>query len=202
MLDLEAQYCSHGDTVHYVDPPKRFDASAGGFLYDDTGKPYFDLQMQYSAANLGYKNPRLNRVLKDQLQTLPQLDGKYLDDQRILLDEKLSILTEQRFGTKGRVHFSVGGAGAIEDSLRFIRKATGKNLHFAFMGGYHGRTLGATAVTSSYRYRRRYGHFGDRADFVPYPYCFRCFYGLKREDCGLYCLKQFEKLFDTECRGV
>jgi 4-aminobutyrate aminotransferase-like enzyme len=66
------------------------------------------------------------------------------------------------------------------------------------MGGYHGRTLGATAITSSYRYRRRYGHFGDRAEFIPYPYCFRCFYGLKREDCGLYCLKQFEKLFDTE----
>jgi 4-aminobutyrate aminotransferase / (S)-3-amino-2-methylpropionate transaminase / 5-aminovalerate transaminase len=66
------------------------------------------------------------------------------------------------------------------------------------MGGYHGRTLGATAITSSYRYRRRYSHFGDRAQFIPYPYCFRCFYGLKREDCGLYCLKQFEKLFDTE----
>src|SRR5215468_3124609 len=198
MLDLEAQYCSYGDTVHYVDPPKRFAASAGGFLYDDEGKSYFDLQMQYSAANLGYKNSRLNRVLKDQLQTLPQLDGKYLDEQRCLLGEKLSLLTEQRFGMKGRVHFSVGGAGAIEDSLRLIRKATGKNFHFAFMGGYHGRTLGASAITSSYRYRRRYGHFGDRAHFIPYPYCFRCFYGLKREDCGLYCLKQFEKLFDTE----
>jgi len=198
MLDLEAQYCSYGDTVHYVDPPKRFAASAGGFLYDDEGKSYFDLQMQYSAANLGYKNSRLNRVLKDQLQLLPQLDGKYLDEQRCLLGEKLSLLTEQRFGMKGRVHFSVGGAGAIEDSLRLIRKATGKNFHFAFMGGYHGRTLGASAITSSYRYRRRYGHFGDRAHFIPYPYCFRCFYGLKREDCGLYCLKQFEKLFDTE----
>jgi 4-aminobutyrate aminotransferase/(S)-3-amino-2-methylpropionate transaminase len=198
MLDLEARYCSYGDTVHYVTPAKRFEASEGGFLYDDEGKPYFDLQMQYSAANLGHKNSRLTKVLKDQLQVLPQLDGQYLDEQRILLEEKLSVLTERRFGIKGRIHFSVGGAGAIEDSLRLIRKATGKNLQFAFMGGYHGRTLGATAITSSYRYRRRYGHFGDRAYFIPYPYCFRCFYGLKREDCGLYCLKQFEKLFDTE----
>ena len=151
MLDLEAQYCSYGDTVHYADPAKRFEASVGGFLYDDEGKPYFDLQMQYSAANLGYKNLRLDRVLRNQLQVLPQLDGAYLDNQRILLGEKLSLLTEQRFGIKGRVHFSVGGAGAIEDSLRLIRKVTGKNPHFAFMGGYHGRTLGATAITSSYR---------------------------------------------------
>jgi len=198
ILELEAQYCSYGDTVHYVDPTKKFVASAGGFLFDDEDKPYLDLQMQYSAANLGYRNSRLNKALDDQLQSLPQLDGKYREEHRILLEEKLSLLTEQRFGIKGRVYFSVGGAGAIEESLRLVRKATGKNFHFAFMGGYHGRTLGATAITSSYRYRRRYGHFGDRAQFVPYPYCFRCFYELNREDCGLYCLKQFEKLFDTE----
>ena len=198
MLELEAQYCSYGDTVHYVDPAKKFASCSGGFLYDDEERPYFDLQMQYSAANLGYGNFRLTDALRDQLQVLPQLDNQHLDEQRILLAEKLAALTEQRFGVKGRVHFSIGGAGAIEDSLRLIRKATAKNFHFAFMGGYHGRTLGATAITSSYRYRRRYGHFGDRAEFIPYPYCFRCFYGLKREDCGLYCLKQFEKLFDTE----
>ena len=50
---------------------------------------------------------------------------------------------------------------------------SGKSLMFAFEGGYHGRTLGASAITSSYRYRRRYGHFGDRAQFVPFPYHFR-----------------------------
>jgi 4-aminobutyrate aminotransferase / (S)-3-amino-2-methylpropionate transaminase / 5-aminovalerate transaminase len=198
MLDLEAQYCSYGDTVHYVNPAKQFAASDGGFLYDVEGTPYFDLQMQYSAANLGYKNSRLTQVLEDQLRRLPQLGGQHLHEQWILLAERLAALTKQRFGINGRVHFNVGGAGAIEDSLRLIRKATGKNLQFAFMGGYHGRTLGATAITSSYRYRRRYSHFGDRAQFIPYPYCFRCFYELKREDCGLYCLKQFEKLFDTQ----
>ena len=73
---------------------------------------------------------------------------------------------------------------------------------FAFEGGYHGRTLGASAITSSYRYRRRYGHFGDRACFIPYPYCFRCSYGKQRDDCDLYCLKQFARLFETEYYGV
>ncbi|MBY0432292.1 MAG: aminotransferase class III-fold pyridoxal phosphate-dependent enzyme, partial [Rhodospirillales bacterium] len=50
--------------------------------------------------------------------------------------------------------------------------------------------------------RRRYGHFGDRAQFVPFPYCFRCPYGRKRGDCGLYCVDQFERLFDSEYHGV
>ncbi len=70
------------------------------------------------------------------------------------------------------------------------------------MGGYHGRTLGASAITSSYRYREKFGHFSDRALFVPYPYCFRCPYDKKRDFCDLYCLKQFEKLFETEYHSV
>jgi 4-aminobutyrate aminotransferase / (S)-3-amino-2-methylpropionate transaminase / 5-aminovalerate transaminase len=84
-----------------------------------------------------------------------------------------------------------------------VRNASnGKILMFAFEGGYHGRTLGASAITSSYRYRRRYGHFGDRAQFIPFPYCFRCPYGKKPDDCGLYCVDQFARLFDTEYCGV
>jgi 4-aminobutyrate aminotransferase/(S)-3-amino-2-methylpropionate transaminase len=80
---------------------------------------------------------------------------------------------EKKFGLDGRVHFNVGGAQAIEDSLKIVRNASnGKSLMFAFEGGYHGRTLGASAITSSYRYRRRYGHFGERAMFLPFPYPF------------------------------
>ncbi len=96
------------------------------------------------------------------------------------------------------MQFNVGGSQAIEDSLKIVRNHTGRNLMSAFMGGYHGRTLGASATTSSYRYRRRHGHFGDRASFVFYPYCFRCMYGLKRETCELYCENQFERLFESE----
>ena len=71
---------------------------------------------------------------------------------------------ERKFGEKGRVHFNVGGSQAVEDSLKLVRNfKKGKSLMFAFEGGYHGRTLGASAITSSYRYRRRYGHFGERA---------------------------------------
>ena len=109
---------------------------------------------------------------------------------------------EDKYGVKGRVHFNVGGAQAIEDSLKVVRNHTGKTHQFAFMGGYHGRTLGASAITSSYRYRRRFGNFADRAQFIPYPYCFRCPYNMKVETCDTYCHKEFEKLFDTEYQSV
>jgi len=198
LLDLERKYCSWGDTVHYVDPPKCFARSEGSYLYDREGTPYLDLQMWYSASSFGYGNRRLNAALTRQLDTLPQLACQYLHPEKIELAAAIGRLNQSRFGVEGRVHFNVGGSQAIEDSLKIVRNATGKSLVFAFMGGYHGRTLAASAITSSYRYRRRYGHFSDRAHFVPFPYCFRCPYDKKVEDCDLYCLKQFERNFDTE----
>src|SRR6478672_8367477 len=198
LLKLEQKYCSFGDTVHYLDPPKCFERSEGCYLYDREGTPYLDLQMWYSASSFGYGNKRLNAALTRQLEKLPQLACQYLHPEKIELAAAIGRLNASRFGVDGRVHFNVGGSQAIEDSLKIVRNATGKNLVFSFMGGYHGRTLAASAITSSYRYRRRYGHFSDRAHFVPFPYCFRCPYDKKREDCGLYCVKQFERNFETE----
>src|SRR5436305_9728463 len=198
LRELERKYCSWGDTVHYLEPPKFFERCEGNYLYDAEGTPYLDLQMWYSAASFGYSNPRLNQALKDQIDRLPQLACQYLHAEKVELASAIARLNESKFGLKGRVHFNVGGAQAIEDSLKIVRNATGKSLVFAFMGGYHGRTLGASAITSSYRYRRRFGHFSERAHFVPFPYCFRCPYGKKREDCGLYCVEQFAKNFETE----
>lgn len=202
LLALESKYCSWGDTVHYAKNLKIFSRSEGSYLYDNEGIEYLDLQMWYSAVNFGYKNERLNGALKKQLDTLPQLACQYLHKEKILLATQLAQRTETTFREKGRIHFNVGGSSAVEDSLKLVRSHTGKNLVFAFMGGYHGRTLGASAITSSYRYREKFGHFSDRAHFVPYPYCFRCPYGKKRETCGLYCVKEFERLFESEYYSV
>jgi 4-aminobutyrate aminotransferase-like enzyme len=202
LMELEARYCAHGDTVHYTDPPKVFERCEGSFLYDPAGRAYLDLQMWYSAVNFGYANPRLNGAVKHQLDRLPQLASQYLHREKIELAARIAGRIERTSGVKGRVQFNVGGSQAVEDALKLVRKAKGKNLMFAFEGGYHGRTLGASAITSSYRYRRPYGHFGDRAHFVPFPYCFRCPYGKKRDDCGLYCVDQFARLFDSEYHAV
>ncbi|HJW26811.1 MAG TPA: aminotransferase class III-fold pyridoxal phosphate-dependent enzyme [Rhodocyclaceae bacterium] len=202
LLEKDARYCSWGDTVHYADPPKVFASCEGSYLYDEQNTPYLDLQMWYSAVNFGYRNKRLNEALKRQIDTLPQLACQYLHTEKVELAETICKYIEEKYGVKGRVHFNVGGAQAVEDSLKLVRNHTGKNLMFAFMGGYHGRTLGASAITSSYRYRRRYGHFSDRAHFVPFPYCFRCPYGMKEESCGMYCHKEFERLFETEYNAV
>jgi len=203
LLADEARYCSFGDTVHYADPPKIFERCEGSWLYDTRGVPYLDLQMWYSAVNFGYANPRLNDVLRTQLDTLPQVASQYLHRTKIELAKTLAQDAERKWGLPGRVHFNVGGSQSIEDSLKLVRNARGgKSLMFAFEGGYHGRTLGASAITSSYRYRRRFGHFGDRAQFVQFPYHFRGPKGMGKEEYGSLCVQQFERLFETEYNGI
>jgi 4-aminobutyrate aminotransferase/(S)-3-amino-2-methylpropionate transaminase len=203
LRELEAQYCSYGDTVHYLPDPKFFDGCEGSFMYDAQGRQFLDLQMWYSAVNFGYRNPRLNAVAHRQLDTLPQVASQYLHREKVELAAMIAQDAEKKFGRKGRVHFNVGGAQAVEDSLKLVRNATGgKQLMFAFEGGYHGRTLGASAITSSYRYRRRYGHFGDRAQFIEFPYHFRGPKGMSKEEYGAACVAKFARLFETEYNGV
>jgi len=203
LLADEAKYSSFGDTVHYVDPPKIFRGCEGSYMFDTDGTPFLDLQMWYSAVNFGYANKRLNNVLKNQIDLLPQVASQYLHQTRIELAKTIAIDAKQKFGLDGRVHFNVGGAQAIEDSLKVVRNAcNGKSLMFAFEGGYHGRTLGASSITSSYRYRRRFGHFGERAMFLPFPYPFRRPKGMTPEEYSDSCVRQFERLFETEYNGV
>jgi len=202
IIKIDTEYCSHGDTVHYVSPPKIFRSCEGSFVYDEKNTEYLDLQMWYSACNFGYKNERLNNALKDQLDTMPQLASQFINPNKSLLAEKLCRANIKRFNEKGRIHFNVGGAQAVDDTLKLVRNHTHKSQMFAYMGGYHGRTLACSSITSSYRYRRRYGHFGERAQFIPYPYCYRCYYGKNKHDCDFFCVSQFDKLFETEYNAV
>ena len=203
LLRLENIYCSHGDTVHYTNPPKLFESCEGSYMFDAAGTPYLDLQMWYSAVNFGYRNQRLNDAVHRQLDRLPQVASQYLHREKIELAAWIAQDLEKKFGEKGRCHFNVGGSQAIEDSLKLVRNAKkGKSLMFAFEGGYHGRTLGASAITSSYRYRRRFGHFSDRAYFLPFPYHFRAPKGMNKEEYGEHCVGQLKRLFESEYQGV
>ena len=147
LRQLEERYCSFGDTVHYTKHPKFFSSCEGSYLYDENDTPFLDLQMWYSAVNFGYKNSRLNNAAHNQLDTLPQVASQYLHREKVELATLIAKDAEKKWGTKGRVHFNVGGSQAVEDSLKLVRNyAKGKNLMFAFEGGYHGRKIGRAHV--------------------------------------------------------
>jgi 4-aminobutyrate aminotransferase-like enzyme len=202
LLEIESRVCSHGDTVHYAEVPKFFARCDGSYLYDLHGHPYLDLQMWYSAVNLGYAHPAVNAALHEQVDRLPQLACQYLHREKVELAQMICESAERAFGVKGRVHFNVGGSQAIEDALKLVRKNTGRQHMLAFQGGYHGRTLAVSAITSSYRYREAFGEFADRAEFLPYPYTFRSPFPGDAQRTEDHCVAEFERLFEHEYTGA
>ena len=202
LLNKESRYCSYGDTVHYAENPKIFERCEGSYLFDSHGRRYLDLQMWYSAVNLGYANARVSAALKSQIDRLPQLACQYLHREKIELAESICLSIERGFGLKGRVLFNVGGSQAIEDALKLVRKHTGRQHMLAFQGGYHGRTLGASAITSSYRYREAFGAFADRAEFIPFPYVFRSPHRHDPRRAEDHFIGEVERLFEHEYTGA
>ena len=66
---LDKEYCSWGDTVHYSEDPKVFRGCEGSYMFDSKDIPYLDLQMWYAACNFGYKNKRVMNAVMDHMTT-------------------------------------------------------------------------------------------------------------------------------------
>ena len=116
--ELDKEYCSWGDTVHYHEEQTIFRNCEGSYMYDSEDTPYLDLQMWYSSCNLGYKNKRILDAVIDQYHTMPQISSRFVYDYKALLAEKIAKANLKRYGIKGRVQFNVGGAQANEDMLQ------------------------------------------------------------------------------------
>jgi 4-aminobutyrate aminotransferase-like enzyme len=200
LLEKERQYCSQGDTSGRRSPKKAFARAEGEWLIDFEGRRYIDLQMCNSAANFGYGSPAHMAALKTQAEVLPSLAAEFIHEKRVSLAEQICLANEGRFGVKGRVHFSVGGAQAVEDALKLIARLTGSMRVFAFEGSYHGRTLAASRISAAYRYRAAFGTTA-LAEFVPFPYCNRCPFEQEPITCNYRCISQFARLFQGEAAG-
>lgn len=202
LLDVERKYCSWGDTVHYNDQPKLFNESENHYLIDFDGRRFLDMQTAYSSTNFGYQNTLISKKVIEQIQRLPMLASESLTKEKILLSQRINNSIERWSGISGKVHFNVGGAQAIDDALKLVAKTTRKKYNFAFEGSYHGRTIGASSITSSFRYRHPFGNIVSRGVFIPYPYCFRCPLGGSVEHCDLGCLHLFHRLFQNEYHSI
>ena len=197
----EYKYCSQGDTSSKRKNKKFFYGAKGHFLIDKEGHQYLDLQMFNSSANFGYNSKIHVDALVNQIHQLPCLSTEFIHDNKVILAEKICQSIEERFGRKGRVHFCVGGAQAIDTALMILAAAKGSRRVFAFEGSYHGRTIAATEVSASYRYRSIFNGMAQ-AHFIPFPYCHRCPYSKKYPSCKYFCNEQFQRLFTSTAFGI
>lgn len=198
---IDEIYGSQGDTSSKRNPKKYFYSSENHFLIDEKGVRYLDFQMFNSSANFGYRSPIHMKAINQQTKNLPCLSSEFLNEGRVLLSERICRSIERSFNLSGRVHFSVGGAQAIDTALMVLGSYTGKRRVLAFEGSYHGRTIAATQISASYRYRSNFGGTTDSI-FIPFPYCFRCPFQKKITECNYFCIEQIERMFASTSFGL
>jgi len=132
-------------------------------VWDDTGKEYLDLLGGIAVNALGHGHPALVAAVTHQLETLGHVSNFFATEPQVTLAERLLALA----GRPGKVFFTNSGAEANEAALKATRK-TGRTHLVAARESFHGRTMGALALTAKAAYREPFEPLPGDVTFVPY----------------------------------
>jgi acetylornithine/N-succinyldiaminopimelate aminotransferase len=135
----------------------------GCHVWDADGKRYLDLLGGIAVNALGHGHPALVEAVTGQLATLGHVSNFFATAPQVELAERLLTLT----GREGRVFFTNSGAEANEAAFKLSRR-TGRTRLVAAEGSFHGRTMGALALTSKASYREPFEPLPGEVTFVPY----------------------------------
>ncbi len=146
-------------------PPKLTLARGeGAHVWDTDGTLYIDFLGGIAVNALGHAHPALVEAVTTQLQTLGHVSNFFTTEPQLALAEKLLSLLA---AGQGKVFFTNSGAEANEAAFKLTRR-TGRTHVVAAEGGFHGRTLGALALTSKAAYREPFEPLPGEVTFVPY----------------------------------
>jgi len=145
-------------------PPKLMLARGrGARVWDVEGREYVDLLGGIAVNALGHAHPALVAAVTDQLETLGHVSNFFTSRPQIELAERLLDQLE----APGKVFFTNSGAEANEAALKLTRR-TGRTHLVAAEGAFHGRTMGALALTAKEAYRAPFEPLPGHVTWVPY----------------------------------
>ncbi|MGA3565452.1 acetylornithine transaminase [Melissospora conviva] len=127
---------------NYGTPPLALVSGSGAVVTDDTGAEYLDLLGGIAVNALGHAHPAVVEAVSRQVATLGHVSNLFVAEPPVALAELLLAL----IGRQGRVLFTNSGAEANEAAFKLSR-LTGRTHVVAAHGGFHGRTMGALALT-------------------------------------------------------
>ncbi len=157
-IDLEARYCAQ----NYLPLPVVITRAEGVHVWDDNGKKYLDMMSAYSAVSHGHANPRLVRLVQEQVATLSVVSRAFYTDKLGPFLERACELTGQDMALPMN-----SGAEAVETAIKAARKwaYTQKNVAanqaeiIACTGNFHGRTIAIVAMSDEPQYQSGFGPF-------------------------------------------
>ncbi|WP_374614638.1 acetylornithine transaminase [Cellulosimicrobium cellulans] len=151
-------------------PPQRvLVRGEGAYVWDADGKRYLDLLAGIAVNALGHAHPTLTAAVSAQLGTLGHVSNFFGTPTQIALAERLLALSEAPEGS--RVFFTNSGTEANEAAFKMTRRnnGTGRRTRvLALQGGFHGRSMGALALTSKAAYREPFEPLPGGVEFVAF----------------------------------
>ncbi len=169
MSDLAGRYADA--LMNTFGPPKLvLTRGAGAHVWDDDGKQYLDLLGGIAVNALGHAHPALVDAVTTQLRTLGHVSNFFATEPQVQLAERLlGLLSDGSAATHagGKVFFANSGAEANEAAFKITRR-TGRSHVVATEGAFHGRTMGALALTAKEAYREPFEPLPGEVTFVPY----------------------------------
>jgi len=163
VMDLEKEYLLQ----NYARYPLVLARGKGCYLYDLAGKRYLDFITGIGVNALGHAHPRLVKVIREQAGLLIHTSNLYYHRYQGLLAKRLAQMSGLQ-----RCFFANSGTEAMEGALKMIH-SHGRALSpekfevIALENSFHGRTMGALAITGQAKYRQDFEPLMPGARFVP-----------------------------------
>jgi acetylornithine/N-succinyldiaminopimelate aminotransferase len=165
MSDLRSRF-EAAMMPNYGVPPVALARGEGCRVWDTDGNAYLDLVGGIAVSALGHAHPALVEAVAAQAGTLAHTSNLFVHEPGVRLAERLLRLLD----ADGRVFFANSGAEANEAAYKLIRRHAGPDRTYvvAADGSFHGRTMGALALTGKASIREPFAPFGADVRFVPY----------------------------------
>jgi 4-aminobutyrate aminotransferase len=164
----------------------------GAMVEDVDGNRFLDFNAGIAVVATGHCHPKVVEAIQQQAARLIHMSGTdFYYENMVTLAEKLAAVAPG--GGERRVYFGNSGTEAIEAAIKMARYATGRDKFIAFLGAFHGRTIGSLSLTASKAVQRRgFSPLMPGVTHIPYAYCYRCAYGKTPDSCAVECAKVIE----------
>jgi acetylornithine/N-succinyldiaminopimelate aminotransferase len=146
-------------------PPKRvFVRGEGCYLWDADGRRYLDLLSGLAVNALGHAHPTVLSAVTGQIATLGHVSNFFATQPQVALAGRLCAMSG---ADEARVFFTNSGTEANEAAFK-ITRITGRSTIISTEGAFHGRSMGALALTHNPKYRLPFEPLPSEVIFVPY----------------------------------
>lgn len=176
----------------------------GLYVKDPDGRSYIDCLAGAGTLALGHNHPVAIEAIQSLLnedRPLHTLDlATPIKDQFV---EELFASLPPAFARRARIQFcGPAGADAVEAAVKLVKTATGRSTILSFHGAYHGMTHGALSLTGSRAPKQAVHGLMPEVHFLPYPYSYRCPFGLGGETGQRTSSHYIECLLDNTHSGI